>query len=186
MNDDVGKKLKAVRNAKKITLKDLSEKSGLSIGYLSQLERGISSISMNQLNTLAKCLDVDVMYFISDDSKNSIPVMKSFENSVLFIESDLSFQYKITNSFTNKTMLPKIDVIMPGFVTEDIHCHQGEEFLYVLEGILTLDIDGTIYRLYPGDTAHYNALKVHKWRNETNKPVKTLVVSTPNPFSVPQ
>ena len=68
MNDDVGKKLKAVRNAKKITLKDLSEKSGLSIGYLSQLERGISSISMNQLNTLAECLDVDVMYFISDDS----------------------------------------------------------------------------------------------------------------------
>lgn len=182
MNESIGEKLKQIRTAKGMTLKELSDAVGLSVGYLSQLERGKSSIAMNQLGKLATCLGVDVRFFISDEFQSENPVMKSYENAVLYIENECSFQYRITNDLHSKDLLPRIDVMMPGFTTEAAHMHGGEEFIYILEGILTLGIDSKVYHLYPGDTAHYSAATVHSWKNDTNKPVKILIVTTPNTF----
>ena len=182
MGNTIGEKLKQVRNSKGMTLKELGDASGLSVGYLSQLERGKSSIAINQLGKIAECLGVNMRYFISEELQNESPVMKSYENEALYIESELSIQYRIINNVNHLSMLPKIDVLMPGFATEVAHCHKGEEFIYILEGVMTFDLDGKTYDLYPGDTAYYNALKVHSWKNNTNKPVKVLMVSTPNPF----
>ena len=178
----IGKKLKEIRTSRKLTLQDVSDLSGLSVGYLSQLERGKSSIAINHLGKLADCLSVDVSYFISEEGRSESPVMKSYENEVLYIESELSIQYRITNNINNKSMLPKIDILMPGFSTEGVHFHSGEEFIYILEGVLTVELNGKTYSLYPGDTAHYDAHKIHRWENNTNKSVKVLILSTPNPF----
>ena len=182
MSTTIGNRIKQIRNSKKMTLKQLAELSGLSIGYLSQVERGKSSIAMNQLSKLADCLEVNIQYFITEDSNNDCPVMKTYENSILFIESELSLQYRVTSSFHDKEMLPKIDILMPGFDTEPMHNHKGEEFIYILEGVMTFELDGKTFTMYPGDTAHYNAMKIHRWANDTTKPVKVLMVSTPNPF----
>ena len=182
MSNTIGAKLKQIRNSKGMTLKELGDASGFSTGFLSQLERGKSSIAISHLSKIAECLGVNVRYFMAEEFQSECPVMKSYENEVLYIESELSIQYRITNNVNNWNMLPKIDVIMPGFHTEGFHSHNGEEFVYVLEGVLILDLDGKSYHLYPGDTAHYGAQKVHSWRNNTNKPVKVLVVTTPNPF----
>lgn len=182
MSNVIGKKLKQIRNSKGMTLKELGDAVGLSVGYLSQLERGKSSIAINQLEKIAECFGVNVRYFVSEDAQTESPVMKSYENDVLYIESELSIQYRITSNIKDKKMLPKIDVLMPGFTTEGVHCHKGEEFIYILEGVLTFSLDDKTYSLYPGDTAHYSAVKVHSWENNTNKPVKVLVVSVPNPF----
>lgn len=182
MSDSIGEKLKQVRNAKGMTLKELGDIAGLSAGYLSQLERGKSSIGMSQLGKLANCLGVDVRYFISEEFQSENPVMKSYENVVLYIENERSFQYRITNDLHSKDLLPRIDVLLPGFSTEAAHTHGGEEFIYVLEGVMTVGIDGKVYELYPGDTAHYSATTVHSWSNNTSKPVRVLLVTTPNSF----
>ena len=182
MSNTVGEKIKQVRISKGMTLKELGDAVGLSVGYLSQLERGKSSIAINRLSALAEHLGVDVKFFVEEEFQDECPVMKSYENEVLYIESELSVQYKITNKVDDKAILPKIDTLMPGFFTEKLHCHKGEEFLYILEGVLTFSMDGKTYDLYPGDTAHYSALKVHSWKNNTNRPVRVLMVSTPNPF----
>lgn len=163
-------------------MKELGDAVGLSVGYLSQLERGKSSISINQLEKIAEYFGVNVRYFVSEDVQNASPVMKSYENVVLYVESELSIQYRVTHNIKDMNMLPKIDILMPGFTTEGVHFHKGEEFLYILEGVLTFKLDNESYSLYPGDTAHYSAAKVHSWENHTNKPVKVLVVSIPNPF----
>ena len=176
MSDSIGEKLKQVRNAKGMTLKELGDTAGLSAGYLSQLERGKSSIGMSQLGKLANCLGVDVRYFISEEFQSENPVMKSYENVVLYIENERSFQYRVTNDLHSKDLLPRIDVLLPGFSTEAAHTHGGEEFIYVLEGVMTFGIDGKTYELYPGDTA------VHSWSNNTSKPVRVLLVTTPNSF----
>ena len=182
MGNTVGSKLKELRTSKGMTLKELGDASGLSVGYLSQLEQGKSSIAINRLGKIAECLGVNMRYFISEELQNENPVMKAYENEVLYIESELSIQYRITNNMNSMNMLPKIDVIMPGFTTEGMHYHKGEEFIYVLEGILTLELDGKTHTLYPGDTAHYDTIHVHSWSNHTNKLVKVLMVSVPNSF----
>ena len=180
MNESIGERLKQIRTSKGLTLKELGDLTGFSTGYLSQLERGKSSIGMNQLGKLAECLGVDVRYFISEEFHSESPVMKSYENVVLYIENERSFQYRITNDLQSKDILPRIDVLLPGFSTEAAHTHTGEEFIYVLEGILTFGIEGKTYELYPGDTAHYSATSVHSWTNNTSKQVKVLIVTTPN------
>lgn len=69
---NVGKKIKTYRKAKKYTLKNLAEKTGLSIGFLSQLERGMTTIAIDSLFNLANVLDVDIMDFLT---RRQSPVM---------------------------------------------------------------------------------------------------------------
>lgn len=59
---------------------------------------------------------------------------------------------------------------------------KGKNFIYVLEGILTLLHKDREYSLYPGDSAHYLSTDEHNWTNKTNKVVKFLCVSVPNPL----
>lgn len=178
----VGEKLKKKRQQKGMTLKDLSQEVNLSIGYLSQLERGISSIPVNRLSNIATALGVELSYFVDSVNKKEAPISKSYERELLYIENNLSYEYRITNNIYNKVMMPKLVELQPGFVTEESHYHEGEEFIYVLEGILNLEIDEHEYVLYPGDTAHIDSSMKHVWKNKTCKTTKILNVNTPNPF----
>ena len=78
-NVTIGAKVKAFRTAKKYTLKQLSEESGLSIGFLSQLERGLSSIAIDSLAKLATILGVSLSsFFDSSADQEKSPVSRSF------------------------------------------------------------------------------------------------------------
>ena len=64
----------------------------------------------------------------------------------------------------------------------EMNQHDGEEFIYVLEGILTVYLDGSEYCLNPGDSIQIHSQTPHDWVNNTNRVVKILTVHTPNPF----
>lgn len=80
-------------------------------------------------------------------------------------------------------MLPRLVELLPLNKEESLlpYSHDGEEFIYVLEGVLTLILDGERQELCPGDSAHYPSSLSHNWGNLTNKCVRFLVVSHPNP-----
>ena len=91
-NVTIGAKVKAFRTAKKYTLKQLSEESGLSIGFLSQLERGLSSIAIDSLAKLADILGVSLAAFFDSNSEpEKSPVNRSF--------SDKSPDYSISRKW---------------------------------------------------------------------------------------
>lgn len=183
MANELGRKLKELRTQRGITLRELGEGVGMSSGYLSQLENGKSSIGINQMAKIADFLDVNMAYFIADQSHKDSTVMKSYEHEIMYIENDLSVEYRISHNVKDKQMLPKMTWLMPGFSTEIAHSHPGEEFIYVIEGVLTFAIDGQQQDLYPGDTAHYSAQSEHKWENNTSKMVKLIAITTPNHFN---
>ena len=89
--------------------------------------------------------------------------------------------------FENKVLLPRLIELLPSAEESDSdldqYQHEGEEFLYVLEGILTLIINGERHDLFPGDTGHFDSNNVHNWANFTNKTTKVLVVNSPNGFN---
>lgn len=77
---DIGSKIKKYRKEKKYTLKNLSEQTGLSIGFLSQLERGITTIAIDSLANVADVLGVEMMdFFESDLHQENDPVMRSYD-----------------------------------------------------------------------------------------------------------
>lgn len=185
MNREAGISLKKLRTEKKITLERLSKETGLSVGFLSQFERGLTSIAIDTLEKIAAVFGLGIDYFISPPKKtNASVVLKSHALEVSDIISSNIILRAINNNISDKTLYPRLIEILPLAQEENIttYTHDGEEFIYVLEGILTLLHKDREYSLYPGDSAHYLSTEEHNWTNKTNKVVKFLCVSTPNPL----
>jgi len=184
MQQGIGENIKALRLGSKMTLKDLSEATGLSIGFLSQVERGLTALAITSLEKIAQALEVDLSYFFPMKSKSDSEVMKSYEREVFQVENNQFIHYHLSNQLENMDILPKLVEILPMSEDKDIptHQHDGEEFVFVLEGVFTLILNSERRDLYPGDSAHFSSTTVHNWANFTNKTVKVLVVHTPNGF----
>lgn len=184
-NVAVGAKIKRLRNAKKYTLKRLSNETGLSVGFLSQLERGISNIAVDSLAKIAEILDVPLSYFFETvESKKQSPVMRGTELLPSEVSSHI-YQYILSRDQTGFDLLPRVYLLMPFGDTNneiEMYSHNGEEIIYVLEGVLTVFLDKNSYELYPGDSIHYKSACQHNWVNRTNRVVKILTVNYPNPL----
>ncbi|WP_105617239.1 helix-turn-helix domain-containing protein [Vallitalea okinawensis] len=182
MIDNIGQNIKKLRTELNLTLKDVSEETGLSIGFLSQFERGLTTIAIDSLDKIAKVLKVDLTYFFDKtQNENNNIVLRSYEREVFQIDYSHIIHYHLTNNLDNKELLPRLIEILPSVAEENVKAyqHEGEEFIYVLEGIVTLILKDQEYQLYPGDSAHYDSTRAHNWANYTNKTVKLLVVNTP-------
>ncbi|WP_026895339.1 helix-turn-helix domain-containing protein [Clostridiisalibacter paucivorans] len=186
MFENIGSKIKKIRKSNGMTLKELSEKTNLSVGFLSQLERGLTTIAIDSLQLIAEALRVELSYFIAQPESKKRPVLKSFEQKIYKVMNCNFINYHLSNNLEDMDLLPRLIDILPMDVEEEVkeYSHNGEEFVYVLEGILTLILEGKEYRLYPGDSAHYSSHSTHNWANYTNRTVKIVVVSTPNNFKV--
>lgn len=186
-NLTIGSKIKALRTAKKYTLKQLSEESGLSIGFLSQLERGMSTIAIDSLARIAEILGVDLSTFFtsSPDLDSRQPICRSFEQRCTQVSPQI-IQYILSNHVKDFNCLPRIFQLLPFANSElgelEMYQHEGEEFVYVLEGVLTLYVNGIQYCLYPGDSMQIHSTLPHNWINLTNRIVRILTINTPNPF----
>ncbi|MBO6163599.1 MAG: cupin domain-containing protein [Lachnospiraceae bacterium] len=185
-NATMGMRIKALRKEKKYTLKQLAEESGLSIGFLSQLERGMSSIAVDSLARIASILGVSLSTFFSDAQVISEdPVSRSLE---LHWNSDGPeiAQALLSKDLYGFDILPRIFQLMPSADTSGdqgaIHRHTGEEFIYVLEGVVTVYHNDREYTLYPGDSIQIHSNTPHNWVNRTNRIARLLSVSYPNPF----
>ena len=134
-NVTIGAKVKAFRTAKKYTLKQLSEESGLSIGFLSQLERGLSSIAIDSLAKLATILGVSLSsFFDSSADQEKSPVSRSFAMHCSQINPQI-VQYLVNGNAQGFACLPRIFHLMPSATTSsenqlEMNQHDGEEFIY--------------------------------------------------------
>lgn len=185
-NITIGAKVKALRTGKSYTLKQLSEETGLSVGFLSQMERGISSIAIDSLAKIAEALNVPLTNFFDGNAPTSKdPVMHSFNLQCTKSTSEI-IQYMLSNNTAEYDILPRLFHLMPlvdGDEAEVVMLtHIGEEFIYILEGIVTVYLGEREYTLYPGDSIQIHSNERHNWLNRTNKVAKLLSINTPNPF----
>jgi transcriptional regulator with XRE-family HTH domain len=187
MKKDIGQKIKELRASKGLTLKDLSVSSELSIGFLSQVERSMASIAVTSLEKIAVALGVDLEYFFTLPQKHEANILRSHEQEVFSVEES-RFYYRLASDIEGQVLEPMLVNLLPNQTKEGInpYSHKGEEFLYVLEGVLMVFVGGEEYQLYPGDSMHMLSSVPHEWANFTNKLVKVLAVSTPSIFNSPK
>ena len=185
----IGSRIRELRLAQRLTLKQVSEESGLSVGFLSQLERGMSSIAIDSLATLAKILNVNLSSFFQVEEAapdvDTSPIFRSYDLRSAPISPTI-IQYVLSHNIRGQSLLPRLFHLQPqpDAVQEDIemYSHAGEEFTYILEGIVTVYLDAQVHTLYPGDSFHIPSNVRHNWANLTNKPAKLLSINYPNPF----
>ena len=186
MSDNIGMTIKNLRLAKNMTLKDLAEKTDLSAGFLSMVERGLTSAALVSLNKIAYALDVDLSTLFSrEEPLQKGGFTRSYENNVRGISGQYVY-INLSHHSNDYIIDPMIVVLLPGQKREEVTmlAHAGEEFTYVLEGVLSYFINGEEHVLYPGDCYHGIGTTPHNFVNLTNNIVRVLYIVTP-PLSSP-
>ena len=181
MSKSIGQQIKELRLQGNLTLKDVSQATHLSIGFLSQLERGLTDVATDSLSAIARALGVEASYFFTAARQQHPHILRSYEKELFQVDTGRFIHYHLTPRNANLALLPRLIEILPLDCEEPIapYPHTGEEFVHVLEGTLTLFLDDERQELYPGDSAHYPSTIPHNWANYTNKMVRLLVVSQP-------
>ncbi len=173
----IGKRMRELRKAKGLTLKELAAETALSVGYLSQLERQDADPSITALNVIGKALGVGINWFFPDPEEADNP------ESDLVVRADkrrsLRFESGLRDELLSPSLSGKLELILttfnPGASSGDeLYSHPGEEAGYVTKGQLELTIDEQVILLNPGDAFHFESSKPHRYRNPGN--IKTVIV----------
>jgi len=176
----LGERLRLRRKELKLSMKEVAVSSGLSIGFISQVERGLTSPSLTSLTAIANFLRSDVTNFLSQPKSKS-SITRNEERDVYTINKN-GLQYeRLSDSFPGHTLNSVIIHEMPGHRTESIS-HEGEEFFFILEGAITIYIDGVVNILEAGDSLHFDSSRSHSAWNHTKKITTVLHVCTMNVF----
>lgn len=178
--DEINKKIKAVRTGKKITLKTISEKTDLSISFLSQVERGVSSLTITSLKKIADALGVGLDELISYEDQSNF-VHKRDNPVYLPLHNNYSSHQIVSGKFIGRKLECIIYTIEPNS-NAIAFAHEGEEFHYVIQGSAIFYIDNLQYELEEGETIHFPSTLKHKIDNAGEKDLKVLSVLTPTLF----
>jgi transcriptional regulator with XRE-family HTH domain len=176
--DEIFKKIRVLRKKYNMKLKDLSEKTGLSVSFLSQVERGSTSLAIISLKKIADALDVPITDFFENDNTQDFTV--NVEHQKTFRIEGSSAQYtRLAGNFSGRSLEPLIVTLDPGLVQDPIFSHPGEEFYYVLQGAVIINVDGKEYLVKTGDSIHFPSHLPHFWQNPLKHTSKILCVLTP-------
>lgn len=199
----IGHHVRSFRAELGLSLRALAERSGLSIGFLSQLERGLSSISLTSLRDLADTMGRDITEFFdetdvasggaaarTDDLGAEPPVSAARYFTVMRTGGENSSQYvsgqrtyrMLSKRAPGLVLEPMLVQIAPGGEVSEPESHAGEEFAYVLEGELVYTADGVSHRLGPGDSLHLKSSIPHSMYNDTDAVTVVVSVVTPRLF----
>lgn len=178
MDTNMGKLIKSLRVGKRKTLKQISEKTELSISFLSQVERGKSSITLESLKKISEALDVSPSYFFADAPAQSKTKLRRGSHTPVHNHPSPFIYEDLSGDLENPAMEPILVTLKPHDEKGTPFVHKGQEFVYVLEGVLTLLLGEEEHDLYPGDSIHMDSSTPHNWFNRTREIVRFLCVNS--------
>jgi transcriptional regulator with XRE-family HTH domain len=184
----IGPAIRKLRKERGLNLRDLSRRSGLSTGFLSLVERGLSSPALTSLQAIAKALETNMATFFKTDeapqTSGPIPhVARASDDGHIAIAASHRAYKLLSRRAPSLILEPLLVTIQPGGEMEEPFSHGGEEFCYVLVGRLRYVINGIEYRLEPGDSIHFQSSVPHGIHNDGDSPVTAVWVVTPRLFS---
>lgn len=172
----IGEKIREARRRRRLTLQRVSAMTGLSIGFLSQVERDITTPSLSSLVTIASALDQSVSAFLHQpDLPNAV---SRHEGRVAYPLNASRASYEQLSTTFPGQMLNALKVHVPAGYRSETSSYEGEEIVYVLSGTVRYVIDGTIYELQSGDALHYSAHRPHHVVNPCDQPAEVISIST--------
>ncbi len=176
--DDIGKHIRELRKKRKWSLEKLGRVTGLSVSFLSQAERGQTSISLSSLKVIADALDEPIQHFFPMPEKISNIVHAGETQWIQFDDSNVRYGL-LSNPFKERILEPMMVEYPPGYEGPRLFSHKGEEFGYIIDGTLTLTIKDKVYVLNQGESFHFTSRLPHTEKNKGDVPVRILYVVTP-------
>jgi transcriptional regulator with XRE-family HTH domain len=182
----VGRRIRHLRKARGRSLKEVALRAGLSEGFLSQIERGISSASIRALARIADALDSGIaeLFPLQEGAANDGPVRVARMDERKRIAMPRTGMSK--ELLTPFQMSPRLDIyiitIEPGGSTGDKpYVHQGEEAGFVLEGGIEVIVDGQKVILGVGDSFRFTSTSPHQYRNAGTTRARAVWINYKDP-----
>lgn len=180
----VGSKIKSLRDSQQMSLEDLAQNAGLTVEQVQLMETADTVPSLAPLIKVARALGVRLGTFL-DDSTHLGPVInrksekhaaKSFSSQASRNNTSLDF-YSLASQKTGRNMEPFLINIMPnGEENAPLSSHEGEEFIYVLQGSIRIHYGKQTYVLETGDSIYFDSIIEHLVSAATDEPTTILAV----------
>lgn len=180
VNERIGQKIKELRNRNGLTQQELADRTELTKGYISQLERGQVAPSVVTLLDLIECLGTTAAEFFREAHEE--PVVYSEEGFFEKIDEAGSSIQWIVPTAQNNEMEPLLVALQPHSRLAEDKPHPGEEFGYVISGKVCIHLGERVYTAKAGDSFYYTADKDHWIENPGARMAKLIWVSTPPSF----
>jgi transcriptional regulator with XRE-family HTH domain len=178
----VGQRVRSVRREKGMTIEDVGQRTGLSARYLDQIEAEELSPPLGVLIKIAKALDMKLGRFISAGEVKPFTVVRKHERRIVSrYTSAQGDQYGYTYESLapdkkDRHMEPFMITLVPSKAKKELSTHEGQEFIYVLEGEMEVMLEDFTDVLYPGDSIYYDSTVPHLVRCHGDKETVILAV----------
>lgn len=178
----LGRRIRDLRKAKRLTLQQLARQASLSAGYLSQIERDLATPSIKALHDVAGVLGVNIGWFFpvrrGGDGREAAVVVRQGDRR------SLRFGSGIRDELLCPDLAGRLELLACHFAPgsssgEEAYAHDGEEAGVVVEGQLDLWLEDELFRLKRGDSFHFDSRRPHRYRNPGSTDTLVIWAITP-------
>jgi len=189
-NKIIGEKIKGLRESKNLSVDEIAERTGLNITQITRIENNEELPSLAPLIKIARTLGVRLGTFLDDQQELGPVVCRkkdrnddesiSFSNNAGTISKNM-FYYALSHDKSGRHMEPFLIDVMPAQKADFVlSSHEGEEFIYVLGGVIEINYGIDTYILEEGDSIYYDSIVTHHVHAGNDDPAKILgVIYTP-------
>jgi transcriptional regulator with XRE-family HTH domain len=183
----IGKKIRDLRKKAGLVLQDLSDRTGLSKPLLSQIEKEVVSPPIATLLKISKALNINISFFFQDNTlEEKVVLVRKDESKVI---DSRFFGREESGYYYEALAYKKSKKYMEPFLVEfkrkrenqlSYFSHDGEEFIYLLEGTLEFRTEDQQYILQPGDSLYFESSAPHAYRAMGRRNARALTVVYPS------
>lgn len=175
MDNNVGLRLKFLRNQSELSLRALSARCGLSINAISQIERGENSPTVSTLQRLAAALGIPITDLFREDGRKACVFIQNHAASTG--KSELVHMESLGSGLAHQQLVPfRMQIASRCDNFDDLITHPGEEFVYCLEGDVDYRVGEEDFHLQSGDSLLLDSTQPHAYRNTSPSPASLLIV----------
>lgn len=179
---NVGKRVKAARENRSLTLQDISQRTGMDVSLLEQIEDDTIAPPLGEIIKLAKALNMKMGYFVSGEENRPFTIVRSSDRKVISrydSKKTSRYGYRFESLAPHKKdrhMEPFLVTLEPSNAEEKKSTHDGQEFIYVMEGTMEVRLEEETLLLEPGDSIYYDSTVPHLVTCHGDKKTKILAV----------
>lgn len=178
--EPLGTRLRERRRELGLTLKAVADAAGLSVGFISQVERDLTAPSLSSLASISRVLQTPITKFLAQP-RGGQPHTRHDERPVYAVQAN-GLQYeRLSARFPGNVLNSVIVHEPPGMRSEPIR-HEGEEMFFILKGAITIEVEDEVTVLSAGDSIHFDSTRRHSSWNHTTETVSILHVCTMDVF----
>ena len=176
----IGERIRELRNRYGLTQEELADRTELTKGFISQLERGVSSASVATLQDIVTCLGTNLSEFFREEQGAQV-VYRAEDYSTKIDEEGNAVKWLLPTA-QRLAMEPLEGTIQCGKSLDLDKPHEGEEFGYVIEGAIDVRYGDRAYRVKAGESFSYKSDRSHTLTGVSKKPARVLWISSPPSF----